>query len=83
MLPSDTKGKDWEIGIVWNNYEWPYLGSDVTEVVRINPNNDEKEVIKDDSSTISSTMPITNELSTRHLADVRQRPCSRHHCYVL
>lgn len=50
MLPSDTKGTDWWHESVWNLYEWPNLGSAVTEVIRVNPDNDNQETIKGGAS---------------------------------
>ncbi|KAI9035079.1 uncharacterized protein KD926_004644 [Aspergillus affinis] len=46
ILPSNTKGTVWHKGTVWDKYEWPNLSSAVTKVTRINPDNDNKEVIK-------------------------------------
>ena len=46
MLPSDTKGKDWHKGTVWDEYEWPHLGSGVSKVIRVNPDNNDQETIK-------------------------------------
>ena len=45
MLPSDTQGTEWEEETVWDKYEWPNLGSAVTEVIRVNPDNDDQETI--------------------------------------
>lgn len=58
MLPSDTKGVDWKTGTVWDAYEWPNLGSGVSEVIRVNPDNDNEETIKGGSSTAAAaTLP--------------------------
>lgn len=46
MLPSDTKGTEWKKETVWDKYEWPNLGSGITKVVRVNPDNDDQETIK-------------------------------------
>lgn len=51
MLPSKTKGTDWQKDTVWDKYEWPNLPSAVTEVIRINPDNDDQETIKGGAST--------------------------------
>ncbi|KAK1139413.1 hypothetical protein N8T08_000776 [Aspergillus melleus] len=45
MLPSNTKGTNWKKGTVWDKYEWPNLSSAVTKVTRVNPDNDDEEVI--------------------------------------
>ena len=58
MLPSDTKGKDWKAGTVWDKYEWPNLGPDVTKVIRVNPDNDDEETIKGDGASATSTLPL-------------------------
>ena len=57
ILPSDTKGKDWKVGTVWDKYEWPSLTPDVTKVIRVNPDNDNEETIKEDSSATLATLP--------------------------
>lgn len=46
MLPSDTQGTNWWRGTVWDLYKWPHLSSDVTEVIRVNPDNDHEQTIK-------------------------------------
>ncbi|KAH8432113.1 uncharacterized protein LDX57_009759 [Aspergillus melleus] len=45
MLPSNTKGTHWKEGTVWDKYEWPNFSSAVTKVTRVNPDNDDEEVI--------------------------------------
>lgn len=54
LLPSGS-GTDWKKGTVWDSYEWPNLGSGVTKVIRINPDNEDEEVIKD--TTVASNPP--------------------------
>lgn len=46
MLPSDTTGTKWKADTVWDKYEWPNLASSVERVIRINPDNQNKEIIK-------------------------------------
>lgn len=46
LLPPG-QGTNWKTGTVWDGFEWPNLGSGVTKVVRINPDNTDEEVIKD------------------------------------
>ncbi|KAI0377686.1 hypothetical protein F5Y04DRAFT_284755 [Hypomontagnella monticulosa] len=43
MLPAG-KGLDWTKGTVWDRIEWPNMPKDV-KVIRINPDNDDMEVI--------------------------------------
>lgn len=57
MLPDDTKGTDWNKDTVWAKYEWPNLGSAVTKVVRVNPDNDNQETIKGSASTAGVYVP--------------------------
>ena len=47
MLPSNTKGRKWIKGSVWDRIEWPALikNRKVTKIIRINPGNDTQEVI--------------------------------------
>lgn len=54
LLPKGS-GTDWKKDTVWDLYEWPNLGSGVTKVIRINPDNTDEEVIKD--TTTVSTPP--------------------------
>jgi hypothetical protein len=45
LLPKG-KGKDWQKGTVWDEYEWPHIPSN-TKVIRINPEDkNDKETIK-------------------------------------
>ena len=53
LLPPG-KGTDWKKGTVWDGYEWPNLGSGVTKVIRINPDNTDEEVIKGGSAAPTS-----------------------------
>jgi len=46
LLPSNKKGTDWYLGSLWAMLEWPNLSSAVTRVIRVNPDNDNKEIIK-------------------------------------
>jgi cell division septation protein DedD len=46
MLPTDTKGLNWRKGTVWDKDEYPNLSSAVTKLIRINPENDDEEVLK-------------------------------------
>lgn len=46
MLLTDTKGLNWHKGTVWDQDEYPNLSSAVTKLIRINPKNDDEEVLK-------------------------------------
>lgn len=59
MLPSDTTGTDWHKDTVWNNYEWPNLGAGVTQVIRVNPDNEDEELIKGDYISGSCGVHLT------------------------
>lgn len=54
MLPSDTKNTNWQKDSVW---DWPNLGLAVTEVVRVNPDNNEQETIKGGALTAGVYIP--------------------------
>lgn len=55
MLPSDTQGTGWWYESLWNLYEWPSLGSAVTEVIRVNPDNNHQETNKEDPPLSASS----------------------------
>lgn len=49
LLPSDTKGTNWNQDTVWAREEWPNLRGGknpaVTKIVRVNPDNSNEETI--------------------------------------
>lgn len=49
MLPSDTKGREWMAGTVWDVYEFPALEQNlkVKKLIRVNPDNDVQEILID------------------------------------
>lgn len=61
MLPSDTKGTNWQSDTVWDRAEWPYLrmekgkeNPNVEKIIRVNPNNEDEETIYSKSSSSSA-----------------------------
>ena len=65
MLPSDTKGTDWHKGTVWDKFEWPNLGSGVTKVIRVNPDNDNSETIKGAPKAAATYRTISSSTPSR------------------
>ena len=79
MLPSDTKGTNWQSGTVWDSAEWPYLrmekdkeNPNVEKIIRVNPDNKDQETIYTKSST-SSTATTLSCVSTPTNAPSAQR----------
>lgn len=59
MLPSDSKGTEWPKGSYWNDFEWPALqkNTDVSEVIRVNPDNDNQETILGGNTNANAYAP--------------------------
>lgn len=62
MLTSDSQGTHWLEETEWNKQERPNLDLAVTEVIRVNPDNDDQETIKGGTLTRPQCDPVSSRL---------------------